>query len=137
MEPNVRNKKLRDVISIVLGIFFLVAGLGMVFGTYENFPAINGEAGVFYRIVANTYLFKWIGIFKLIAAFLMFYPNTRVFAPVFSFAYAVNILMWNVLWAHEAMLLGVPVFLMHLFLLYCNFDFYRPLFGQTFRLETK
>ena len=135
MEPKVHFQRIRDLVSIMLGIFFLVAGIGMVFGTYENFPAIHGEAGVFYRTVAGTYLFKWIGVFKLVAAFLMFNPRTRIFAPVFTFAYAVNILLWNVLWAHEAMLLGIPIFMMHIFLLYCNYDYYKPILGTGFVLQ--
>lgn len=134
MKPSIKHRRLRNYVSIFLGLFFLIAGIGMVFGTYENFPTIHGEAGEFYRTVSGTYLFEWIGIFKLIAAFLMFNPITRIFAPVFTFAYAINILLWNVLWAHEAAYLGIPIFIMHVFLLYCNFDYYKPVFGASFRL---
>ncbi|QDU35965.1 hypothetical protein Mal4_02480 [Maioricimonas rarisocia] len=89
------------------------------------------DVGRFMMAIEETgYLIFWVGLFKAIAGGLMFFPRTAPLAVLMSLPYAFNILLYVTLFAHKYLAIGLPDFAACAFLLYCYFDWYRPIFAE-------
>lgn len=101
--------------------------------------AINGypvsdspdEVGQFMLALQKTgYLIFWVGFFKTVTGGLMFLPRTAPLAVLMSLPYTFNILLYVTFFAHKFLIIGLPAFAVCAFLLYCYFDWYRPIFAK-------
>ncbi len=100
--------------------------------------AINGypvtetpdDVGRFMMALETTgYLIFWVGLFKTITGGLMFFPRTAPLAILMSLPYAFNILLYVTFFAHQYLAIGLPDFAACVLLIYCHFDWYRPIFS--------
>ena len=73
------------------------------------------------------YLIFWVGLFKTVVGGLMFFPRTAPLAVLMSLPYAFNILLYVTFFAHKYLVIGLPDFAACAFLIYCYFDWYRPI----------
>ncbi|TWU39561.1 hypothetical protein Poly41_24160 [Novipirellula artificiosorum] len=88
------------------------------------------EVGQFMIALAKTgYLIFWVGLFKTVAGGLMFFPRTAPFAILMALPYAFNILLYVIFFAHQYLVVGIPDFAACALLIYCYFDWYRPIFA--------
>ncbi|QDV85166.1 hypothetical protein TBK1r_41200 [Stieleria magnilauensis] len=100
--------------------------------------AVNGypvsdspdDVGQFMIALEKTgYLIFWVGLFKAVAGLLMFFPRTAPLAVLMSLPYAFNILLYVTFFAHQYLVIGLPDFAACVLLIYCYFDWYRPIFA--------
>ncbi|QDT05068.1 hypothetical protein K227x_34660 [Rubripirellula lacrimiformis] len=75
------------------------------------------------------YLIFWVGLFKTVAGGFMFFPRTAPLAILMSLPYAFNILLYVIFFAHQYLVIGLPDFAACALLIYCYFDWYRPIFA--------
>lgn len=100
--------------------------------------AVNGypvgtspdDVGQFMLALQRTgYLIFWVGLFKTVAGGLMFFPRTAPLAVLMSLPYTFNILLYVTFFAHQYLPIGLPDFAACALLIYCYFDWYRPIFA--------
>ena len=88
------------------------------------------EVGQFMIALEKTgYLIFWVGFLKAVAGGLMFFRRTTPLAILMSLPYAFNILLYVIFFAHQYLVIGLPDFAACVFLIYCYFDWYRPIFA--------
>lgn len=89
-----------------------------------------GEVGQFMLALEKTgYLIFWVGFFKAVAGGLMIFRRTSPLAILMSLPYAFNILLYVTFFAHQYLVIGLLDFGACVLLIYCNFDWYRPIFA--------
>lgn len=102
----------------------------MGFGV-NGYPVADppGELDQFMLALEKTdYLIFWVGFFKTVAGGLMFFARTAPLAILMALPYAFNILLYVVFFAHQYLVVGIPDFAACALLVYCYFDWYRPIF---------
>ena len=122
------KSKIILAVRLLYAVFLIGTGV-MTIGFQINPPEWpQSPAGAFLTAAGNTgYLVGWVGIFKTLTGILMLIPRTAKLAYLMALPYTVNILLWVTLVAHEWLLIGIPNFIVSVFLLAVHFDHYRPL----------
>ena len=130
---NVRLPRLALVVRLLFAIFLFGTGIMTMGFATRGYPVGDApdEVGQFMIAIEKTgYLIFWVGFFKTVAGGLMFFPRTAPLAVLMSLPYAFNILMYVTFFAHQYLVIGLPDFAASAFLLYCYFDWYRPVFSR-------
>lgn len=129
---SVRFPRLALVVRLLFALFLFGTGImTMQFGL-NGYPASDApdEVGRFMMALEKTgYLIFWVGLFKAVTGGLMFFPRTAPLAVLMSLPYAFNILLYVTFFAHQFLAIGLPDFAACALLIYCYFDWYRPLFA--------
>ena len=90
-----------------------------------------GDVGQFMLALQKTgYLIFWVGFFKTVVGGLMFFRRTSPIAILMSLPYAFNILLYVTFFAHQYLVIGLLDFATCGLLIYCHFDWYRPIFSE-------
>jgi hypothetical protein len=77
--------------------------------------------------VQTGYLWKFIGLFKLVTGILVLVPRTAPLGIIAAFPYSVNILLWVIFVARQWAVMGIPDFLLCCYLIYAYFDRYKSI----------
>ena len=129
---SVRLPHLASVVRILFALFLVGTGImTMGFGV-NGYPVGEppSELEQFMLAVEKTgYLIFWVGLLKAVAGGLMFIPRATPLAILMAFPYAFNILLYVVFFAHQYLVVGLPDFAACAVLIYCYFDWYRPIFA--------
>ncbi|MEO9592447.1 hypothetical protein [Rhodopirellula bahusiensis] len=129
---HVRLPRLAFVVRNLFALFLFGTGIMTMGFGLNGYPVDQtpDEVGRFMiALQATGYLIFWVGLFKTIAGGLMFFPRTAPLAILMSLPYAFNILLYVTLFARQFLAIGLPDFGACVFLLYCYFDWYRPIFA--------
>lgn len=129
---SIRLPRLAFVVRILFALFLFSTGIMTMGFGLNGYPVDQtpDEVGQFMiALQATGYLIFWVGLFKTIAGGLMFVPRTAPLAILMSLPYAFNILLYVIFFAHQYLVVGLPDFGACAFLLYCYFDWYRPIFA--------
>ncbi|WP_146599891.1 hypothetical protein [Novipirellula aureliae] len=129
---SVRLPRLAFVVRILFALFLFGTGIMTMGFAMRGYPVgqTPDEVGQFMIAIEKTgYLIFWVGLFKTVAGGLMFFPRTAPLAVLMSLPYAFNILLYVTFFAHKYVVVGLPDFAACVFLLYCYFDWYRPIFA--------
>ncbi len=129
---SVRLPRLALVVRILFALFLFGTGImTMGFGV-NGYPVGDppGELDQFMLALEKTgYLIFWVGFLKTVAGGLMFFPRTTPLAILMALPYAFNILLYVIFFAHQYLVVGLPDFAACALLIYCYFDWYRPIFA--------
>ncbi|TWT80402.1 hypothetical protein CA13_18180 [Planctomycetes bacterium CA13] len=129
---SVRLPRLALIVRILFTLFLVGTGImTMGFGV-NGYPVGDppGELDQFMLALEKTgYLIFWVGFLKTIAGGLMFFPRTSPLAILISLPYAFNILLYVIFFAHQYLVIGIFDFGACALLIYCHFDWYRPIFA--------
>lgn len=123
----------RAALAVRLLFAAFLVGTGMMtmgFGVngYPVSESLDNVDQFFIAIEKTGYLIFWVGLFKAVTGGLMFFQRTAPLAVLMSLPYAFNILLYVTFFARKYLAVGLPDFAACAFLLYCYFDWYRPLF---------
>ncbi len=130
-ERSVRFPRLAMVVRILFAGFLLGTGFMTIGFAVNGYPVGESpdDVGQFMLALEKTgYLIFWVGFFKAVAGGLMFFPRTAPLAILMSLPYAFNILLYVTMFAHKYLIVGLPDFAACALLIYCYFDWYRPIF---------
>ncbi|TWT57391.1 hypothetical protein KOR42_07510 [Thalassoglobus neptunius] len=129
---NVRLPRLALVLRLLFAFFLLGSGI-MTMGLGINGMPANDSPDAIGRFMAalqeTGYLIFWVGLFKAVTGGLMFFPRTAPIAVLMSLPYTVNILLYVTLFAQKFLVVGIPDFAVSALLIYCYWDWYRPIFA--------
>lgn len=132
-QHSVRFPRLALVVRLLFALFLFGTGIMTIGFAINGYPVSHSpdDVGQFMLALQKTgYLIFWVGLFKTIAGGLMFFPRTAPLAVLMSLPYAFNILLYVTFFAHKYLVIGLPDFAACAFLLYCYFDWYRPIFDR-------
>jgi len=140
LEPRrVQVPRLALVVRLLFALFLFGTGIMTIGFAINGYPVSDSpdDVGQFMLALQKTgYLIFWVGLFKTVAGGLMFFPRTAPLAVLTSLPYAFNILLYVTFFAHKYLVIGLPDFAACAFLLYCYFDWYRPIFAGPTRTAT-
>lgn len=129
---SVRLPPLALVVRILFVLFLFGTGImTMGFGV-NGYPVSEtpGDVGQFMLALEKTdYLIFWVGFFKTLVGGLMFFRRTAPLAILMLLPYAFNILLYVIFFAHQYLVIGLFDFGACALLIYCHFDWYRPIFA--------
>lgn len=131
-QRSVRLPRLAFVVRILFALFLFGTGIMTMGFATRGYPVgeTPDEVGQFMIAIAKTgYLIFWVGFLKTVAGGLMFFPRTAPLAILMALPYAFNILLYVIFFAHKYLVFGLPDFAACAFLIYCYFDWYRPIFA--------
>ncbi|MCS7470533.1 hypothetical protein NZK35_28105 [Stieleria sp. ICT_E10.1] len=131
-QRSVRLPRLALVVRLLFALFLFGTGIMTMRFAVNGYPVGESpdEVGQFMIALQKTgYLIFWVGLFKTIAGGLMFIPRTAPLAILMSLPYAFNILLYVTFFAHQYLVVGIPDFAACGLLIYCYFDWYRPIFA--------
>lgn len=129
---SIRFPRLAMVVRLLFALFLFGTGIMTMSLAMRGYPVDEtpDDVGRFMMAIEATgYLIFWVGLFKAVAGGLMFFPRTAPLAVLMSLPYTFNILLYVTLFAHKYLAIGLPDFAACAFLLYCYFDWYRPIFA--------
>ncbi len=132
-QRSVRHPRLALVVRLLFAFFLFGTGIMTMGFAINGYPVSDSpdDVGQFMLALQKTgYLISWVGLFKTVAGGLMFFPRTAPLAVLMSLPYAFNILLYVTFFAHKYLVIGLPDFAACAFLLYCYFDWYRPIFAR-------
>ncbi len=132
MSYQIKHPTITMVLRFVLGLFLTMSGAGMLFlalsGGLSDVDQMSGPGGDFIRAVIKTgYLWPFVGLIKFASGILILIPRTARLGVMASFPFAINIGLWTAFYATEFALLGIPVMLLSIYLIYAYFDYYKPM----------
>lgn len=136
---NVRLPRAAMVVRILFALFLFGTGIMTIGFAVNGYPVSEApdEVGRFMMALEKTgYLIFWVGFFKTVVGGLMFFPRTAPLAVLMSLPYAFNILLYVTFFAHQYLLIGLPDFAACALLIYCYFDWYRPIFARPSNAST-
>nr|WRX36699.1 hypothetical protein [uncultured bacterium] len=129
---SIRLPGLAFVVRILFALFLVGTGI-MTMGFGVNGYPIGDpptELDQFMLALEKTgYLIFWVGVLKMFAGGLMFFPRTAPLAILTSLPYAFNILLYVIFFAHQYLIVGLPDFAACALLIYCYFEWYRLIFA--------
>ncbi|TWT50910.1 hypothetical protein Pla22_36530 [Rubripirellula amarantea] len=131
-QRNLRLPRLAFVTRVLFAFFLLSTGIMTMGFGINGYPISDppDELDQFMLALENTgYLIFWVGFLKTIAGALMFHPRTAPLAILMALPYAFNILLYVIFFAHKYLVIGLPDFAACALLIYCYFDWYRPIFA--------
>ena len=129
---SVRLPRLAFVVRILFAFFLFGTGIMTMSFATRGYPVGEApdEVGQFMIALQKTgYLIFWVGFLKTVAGGLMFFPRTAPLAILMTLPYAFNILLYVIFFAHQYLVVGLPDFAACALLIYCYFDWYRPIFA--------
>lgn len=129
-ERNVRYSRLAMAVRLLFALFLFGTGVMTMGFAINGYPVSESpdNVGRFMMALEKTgYLIFWVGLFKAIVGGLMFFPRTAPLAILMSLPYTFNILLYVTFFAHKYIVVGIPDFTACAFLIYCYFDWYRPI----------
>ncbi|QDV63074.1 hypothetical protein [Crateriforma conspicua] len=129
---SVRLPRFAFVVRLLFALFLFGTGIMTIGFAVRGYPVgeTPDEVGRFMIALEQTgYLIFWVGLFKTVSGALMFVPRTTPLAVLMSLPYAFNILLYVTFFAHQYLVIGIPDFAACAVLIYCYFDWYRPLFA--------
>lgn len=132
-QRRVRAPRLALVVRLFFALFLFGTGIMTMGLAINGYPVRDSpdDVGQFMLALQQTgYLIFWVGLFKAVVGGLMFVPRTAPLAVLMSLPYAFNILLYVTFFAHKYLVIGLPDFAACVFLLYCYFDWYRPIFAR-------
>ena len=132
-QRNVRLPRIALVVRLLFAIFLFGTGIMTMGFATRGYPVGDSpdDVGQFMLALQETgYLIFWVGFFKTVAGGLMFFPRTAPLAVLMSLPYAFNILLYVTFFAHQYLVIGLPDFAACALLIYCYFDWYRPIFAR-------
>ena len=132
-QRRVQVPRLALVVRLLFALFLFGTGIMTIGFAINGYPISDSpdDVGQFMLALQKTgYLIFWVGLFKTVAGGLMFFPRTAPLAVLMSLPYAFNILLYVTFFAHKYLVIGLPDFAACAFLLYCYFDWYRPIFAR-------
>ena len=130
-----KNKKLSSVVTWLLSIFLIVSGVGTATMLNPEVAPAGTQLREFFEALYNAkYIFVWIGVFKFITGILLLIPKTNKLAPIMLIAYSINILLFTLFVGTRFIPMAVMLLLLNLFLIYSNWDYYKPIF-ETYKIE--
>ncbi len=128
---SIRFPRVAMAVRLLFALFLLSTGIMTIGFAINGYPVGDppGDVGRFMMALEKTgYLIFWVGFFKAVVGGLMFVPRTAPLAVLMSLPYAFNILLYVTFFAHQYLVVGLPDFAACALLLYCYFDWYRPIF---------
>lgn len=129
---SIRFPRFAMVVRILFAVFLFGTGIMTMVFALNGYPVGETPDDVdrFMMALEQTgYLIFWVGFFKTVAGGLMFFPRTAPLAVLMSLPYAFNILLYVTFFAHKFLVVGIPDFAACALLIYCYFDWYRPIFA--------
>lgn len=129
---SVRFPRLALVTRMLFALFLFGTGIMTIGFAVNGYPVSDppGDVGQFMLALEKTgYLIFWVGFLKTVAGGLMFFPRTAPLAILMTLPYAFNILLYVIFFAHQYLVVGLPDFAACALLIYCYFDWYRPIFA--------
>tara|TARA_R110002049_G_scaffold182485_2_gene350336 strand:- start:70356 stop:70817 length:462 start_codon:yes stop_codon:yes gene_type:complete len=128
----VRLPRLAFVVRILFALFLFGTGIVTMGFGINGYPIGDppSELDQFMLALEKTgYLIFWVGFLKTVAGGLMFFPRTSPLAILMSLPYAFNIFLYVIFFAHQYLAIGLLDFFACVVLIYCHFDWYRPIFA--------
>ena len=129
---SIRFPRLALVVRLLFALFLFGTGIMTMGLATRGYPVRESpdDVGRFMMALEATgYLIFWVGLFKAVSGGLMFFPRTAPLAVLMSLPYSFNILLYVTFLAHKYLAVGLLDFAACVFLLYCYFDWYRPIFA--------
>ncbi|MCA9018103.1 MAG: hypothetical protein KDA77_22465, partial [Planctomycetaceae bacterium] len=117
---------------MLFALFLSGTGIMTIVFAVNGYPVSNppGDVGQFMLALEKTgYLIFWVGFFKTVVGGLMFFRRTSPLAILMALPYAFNILLYVIFFAHQYLVIGLLDFSACSLLIYCYFDWYRPIFA--------
>lgn len=131
LSKHVRHSKFATPARLLFALFLVLTGLmTMMFGL-QGYPLPDEPSPFreFMKAMDETgYIIFWVGLVKLVAGSLLFFPRTTPLGLLVALPYTVNILLYCIFIANQYLLLGIPDFLCNVFLIYTWFDWYKDCF---------
>ena len=118
---------IKIIFNYIFALMFLGFGLNYFFG-FLTMPPLEGNAARFMEILASTGFMDVVKIIEILLALLMITGFKRQLAYLLAAPVTVNILMYDIFIA-EQLALGIPVFLINLFLLFVYRKKFRCLYS--------
>jgi len=122
------------VLRILFAFFLFGTGIMTMGFAVNGYPAGDApdDVGRFMMALERTgYLIFWVGFFKTFTGGSMFFRRTAPLAILMSLPYTFNILLYVSFFAHQYLVIGLLDFGACTFLIYCHFDWYRPIFASS------
>ncbi|QDV24539.1 hypothetical protein [Aureliella helgolandensis] len=129
---SVRLPHLASVVRILFALFLVGTGIMTLGFATRGYPVgeTPDEVGQFMIAIEKTgTLIFWVGLFKTVCGGLMFFPRIAPLAVLMSLPFGFDILLYVPLFAHKYLVIGLPDFVARTLLIYCYFDWYRPIFA--------
>ncbi len=115
------------LLPVLLGVLMLVFGLNKYLHFLEDF-SLRPAAQAFWDGLKGTgYFFEWLGAVEMLCGLLLLFPRTRLVGATVLLPIAVNIIVFHLFLAPEAIVFGLAVFLLDLQVLWANRAAFRPL----------
>lgn len=122
------NTKLTLILKIILGLLLVVFGSNKFIGFLPDFEFTNPQAGILMGAFATSYVLKVVGLIEIMAGILLGINKYVPFALIVLAPISVNIILFHATLDPMNIGPGAFVFLANAYLIYKNWNSYRPLF---------
>lgn len=112
--------RFEHILASILGILMIAFGLNKFFHYLEDF-SLRPTAQMFWDGLVNSgYFFEWLGTMETLAGVLLLVRRTRVLGALVLFPIALNIIVFHLFLAPEAIVFGLAMFLLNGVVLWDN-----------------
>ncbi|KAA1247264.1 DoxX family membrane protein [Aquimarina sp. RZ0] len=122
------STKIILIVRILLGILLIIFGSNKFIGFLPDFEFANPDAGTLFGALATSYILKTVGLIEVIVGLLLVSNKAVPFALILMAPISVNIILFHATLDPANIGPGAFVFLVNSFLIYVNWNVYKPLF---------
>ena len=122
-------KKLINVPTYLLSLIYLVFGSNYFFH-FLAMPPMSGDAGAFAGLLYTTGFLAVVKTLEVVLAVLLIVPATRALAALLIAPISINILLFELLIAHQPGI-GILLVLLNGFIIYANREKYFSIVRST------
>ena len=122
-------KKLINVPAYLLSLIYLVFGSNYFFH-FLAMPPMGGDAGAFAGLLYSTGFLAVVKTLEVVLALLLIVPATRALAAILIAPISINILLFELLIAHQPGI-GILLVLLNGFIIYSNREKYFSIVRST------
>lgn len=123
----IMKSKLLMIVSILLGLMMLNAGLNKFFN-YMPVPEMPAEAvALMTAFMVSGYLFSFIALTEIIGGILLFLNKTRALGAIVLLPITVNILLFHLVLTPGDAIVSIIIFFINVWIIYENREKYLPM----------
>ncbi len=116
------------VLRIILGTILIIFGSNKFIGFIPDFEFANPDAGIFFGILADSYVLKTVGIVEVLVGLLLLTKKAVPFALIILAPISVNIILFHATLDPANIGPGALVFVTNAFLIFKFWSKYKTLF---------
>lgn len=120
-------KQLINIPVYLLSLIYVVFGANY-FLHFLTMPPMGGDAGAFAGLLYTTGFLAVVKVLELVLAVLLIVPATRALAALLIAPISINILLFELLIAHQPGI-GILLVILNILIIYTNRNKYYPIIG--------